>query len=446
MKRFLSLLAGTMLTASLLAQTACAEAPSGTWTTPGDKGAITLTLSRADEDGEVSGTLRGGTLNAKLTGESEDDIIEGVALSDDGTLLSGFRARREGNGIIFELLEFSDAAAPVVKGRIVFGGATAEKASEKLTPVKAAPVGKPAAPAPKAVAKPAAKPIVVAQGDAKGEPTGGPQGGDWKIYRHAVGISIRYPASWKTKEIEGALQIVPPGALVVGGQAREIYFAFADGAEGVTSAQDPRVLPYLDEKLRGIAPFLQQQGQVQTVNAGAVPGILATWQGTNPQGLDVRAHVFAVVLKGYGVGILAMGDAKRIAQREPVVRQMFASLAASSEQRDPQIAGTWKFWSYKSSPNGKFGTETKRRFILGRDGRCSWSSGGETSGSAESGSFVSNRNSNDAGRWSAANGTLYVLWNDGSTSSWSYRVGTPASGRRLYLTGASGKPDEWIGE
>jgi len=274
--------------------------------------------------------------------------------------------------------------------------------------------------------------------------TGGPTTGksNWKIYRHAVGISMRYPASWKLHQAAGALQIIPPDVQMVDGQAREIYVAFADGSNGVNNAKDPRVLQLLDQKMQGFAPFLQRTTEPQNVAAGTLPGIKVTWDGTNPSGLPVTAHMYVVILKGYGVGVLALGDSRRIAERDSTVRAMFSSLAGSSESRDAHLAGTWSFWSYKG--NSQFSRETKRRMILDSSGRCSWSWSSEAVGSFNTGNLYNNSGDGSMGKWSAVNGVLYILWDDGDNSSWTYRLErTNSGGRRMYLTGSNGKADEW---
>ena len=129
----------------LLTTAARADAPAGTFTAAGQKGAITLTLTRANEEGEISGTLRGGTLNAKLEGEVENDVIEGIATGDDGTLLSGFRVRRDGAKVVLELVELTAEGAGPVKGRIVFAPGTAAPEPTANKPAKPAPAREPEA-------------------------------------------------------------------------------------------------------------------------------------------------------------------------------------------------------------------------------------------------------------------------------------------------------------
>src|SRR5213076_3196951 len=100
---------------------------------------------------------------------------------------------------------------------------------------------------------------------------------------------------------------------------------------------------YLETQLAQVAPFLQRQGEVEKIRAGAAPGILVRWEGVNPDGLKIEAQAFAAILKGYGVSIIALGDVKQIKAREKILRGVFASFAAGAGQKDPQLVGGWKF-------------------------------------------------------------------------------------------------------
>lgn len=463
MKRFaaaLPLLAVLTLAPGATVQWAQADAPTGTFVAQGQKGPITLKLV-PDQEGGISGTLSGGSLDAKLEGDAENDVIMGIVIDGQGQMMSGFRVSHAGGSVVLELGELSEDDKLTVKNRLVFGtgGAAPEPKRGPLAggswPQAATkPSGgtprfavKPAArPAAKPVHKAAAKPRVAARHKGRGGTavaSGGPAANsNWKVFKHAIGVSMRYPATWTQHPAAGMLQLIPPDVLMANGQAREIYVAFADGSSGVTTAEDPRVVQLLDQKMQGFAPFLQRTGEPQSVKAGTLPGIKVTWEGTNPTGLQVLAHMYVVILKGYGVGVLALGDSKRIAMREGTVQQMFSSLAGSSEKRDARLAGRWKFWSYKG--NSQYSVETNRSMVLDPSGRCSWNSNGEAVGSFNTGNLYNNSGSGSLGRWSADNGVLYILWDDGDNSSWGYRFEpTQSGGRRLYLTGSNGKTDEW---
>jgi hypothetical protein len=171
--------------------------------------------------------------------------------------------------------------------------------------------------------------------------------------------------------------------------------------------------------------------------------------------MTVRAHAFATVLKGYGVALVGLGEKQQIAAREKTLRGIFASFAAGEGQKDPQLIGTWKYWHYSSSALGGFSTERTRFLVLRADGTCLWSSRSESSGSVRGTDSLGNETWNagvagtsgdrDRGTWSAGNGKLYVVWQNGSLSEWSYTLTGQPGGRQLLLKNSTQqKPDEWM--
>lgn len=288
------------------------------------------------------------------------------------------------------------------------------------------------------------------------QPQGGPgQGADWKVHQHPSGLSMRYPPDWTLTQLPTALQLVPPNAASNASGATEAYFVLAEGAQGIASPEDPRIVQYFGQEMMKFAPFLRSSGQPERIRAGSAPGILLTWEGNNPAGMALRARMLITILKGYAVAILALGDRAKIAERDGVVRGMFSSFAAGVGEKDPRLVGAWKFWSYSSSADGRYGTTTDRRFVLQPDGRCYWSSSGESSGSFSGrnslgettwtgGVAGQNKSGGKRGQWSAGNGSLHVLWDDGSVSAWDYQVGGAPGNRRLNLKGSGAKPDEWV--
>jgi hypothetical protein len=163
-------------------------------------------------------------------------------------------------------------------------------------------------------------------------------------------------------------------------------------------------------------------------------------------GMDLRAQARTTILKGFGITLFTLGDASKIAARDETVQNVFASFAAGEGKRDPTIAGSWRFWSYNASADGKFGTEKNRQMVLRPDGKVFWSNKSESSGTFSgtvTGGYAGSSTGGDHGTWSAADGVLYVLWDDGSTSTWDYTVTGAPGGRKLLLKGSAPQPDEW---
>jgi hypothetical protein len=62
------------------------------------------------------------------------------------------------------------------------------------------------------------------------------------------------------------------------------------------------------------------------------------------------------------------------------------------------------------------------------------------------GGVASQSANGDRGQWTAGNGKLYVLWDDGTTGTWDYEVRNPGNGKKLFLKGNQKEPDEWMPE
>lgn len=285
----------------------------------------------------------------------------------------------------------------------------------------------------------------------EGEPG---HGAAWKEFRHPTGFRMSYPPDWKLKELPAAVQLVPPDPASNADGPTEAYLVVAEAAEGVSAPSDPRVLAFLDGQMGKLVPFMRRSGSGTPVNAGSAPGVLVTWTGSNPKGMALQAHAFTTILKGYGVVLFAIGEKEQVAKRDKTLQGVFASFAAGEGEKDPQLVGAWKFWSYSSSSIGSYSTERFRLLVLRADGTCAWSSRTDTSASLSSKDSLGNQTwtagvagtggNADKGTWSAGGGKLFVMWQDGSLSEWGYAITGEPGNRRLFLKGNKEKPDEWV--
>lgn len=547
------IVAAPLFFTSLMAHAAKKPDVAGVYTMQGAKGAIVLTLQE-EPDNKVSGRLDGGDLKSTLKGFAEGDTggVLGTMSDAEGKFLSYFRAYREGNQMILEMIEATPGGDPdfTKKNRIPFPAGKSAVSSANTPPAPAientdgfagtfkdetltvesknvpgqagtytgtikmggqtfkfsgqlnegalrgefeSPDGKfpfeaqlngrvllfstggtnyqlnkqggnPLAKPNNPLANPnppAANPLTKPAGNTPNPaaialPGKSSDNSAWQIYKHATGLSVRYPPTWKMQETEGVALLTPPDVVSNAQGPTEIYALLANGAEGVQNVNDPRVVTEVETALLQLAPFLRRVGTPQNIAAGTQPGLLLSWEGDNPFGLHLRANIMMTILKGYGIALLALGDKNKIAAREGVLKEIFASLAAGAGERDPNLVGRWKFWSYKGSADGKFGTETTRRFLFQADGTCFWQSQGETSASVQgrdslgnqtfTGGFAGQNANGDKGQWTAGKGKLFVLWDDGTTGTWDYEVRNAANGKRLFLKGNQKQADEWMPE
>jgi hypothetical protein len=395
-----------------------------------------LTINLRANDSGYTGTIRLGEQTFPLTAIERDGKLEGMFQGKEGQFV--FTGLMEGG-----VLKFTTDGTTYTLDRQGSVNPLAKKPTASAEPTnplaRTNPVGPPQR-----------------TGLRTNEPAGGPgRGAAWKTYRHPTGLQMAYPPDWQLKEHPGMLQVIPPDAASNADGPTEAYLVFAEAAEGARSAEDPRVVQYLDGQLGQLIPSLKRAGEPEKVRAGAAPGILATWEGTNARGMLIRAQAFATILKGYGVALVGLGDKDQISRREKTLRGIFASFAAGEGQKDLQLVGAWKYWHYSTSAMGGFSTERTRFLRLGADGTCVWSSQTESGGSVQGRDSAGNETwragiagvgeGSDCGTWSAGNGKLYILWQNGSLSEWGYSVSGQVGDRRLRLKGSNQQePDEWI--
>ena len=65
----------------------------------------------------------------------------------------------------------------------------------------------------------------------KGSPAPNATAGNWKTYKHPVGLSLRYPGDWTLQEVPGFIQLISPEVQKSAqGQPTELYIVSAEQA------------------------------------------------------------------------------------------------------------------------------------------------------------------------------------------------------------------------
>ncbi len=284
------------------------------------------------------------------------------------------------------------------------------------------------------------------QGTAPARPAAARKG---RIFRHPIGFSCWIPAGWRVQTQGEALQIVPPNA----DPQRELYVIIGDtvAQEGIQRPDDPQVIQYLDQQVKSLTPALQRIGQPQPVSMSSGQGVLLEWQAQGNQGQVVRARAYACIIKGWGVALIAFGLKDQIDSRNQDLKQMFASFGFGEGQKDPQLVGAWTLVSTSAISNqspfetawsrAKMASETQSRLAFQADGTWSRTDVSQTIAGA-GGVWLDTgpQKSSKQGKWNAANGVLYMMWQDGSWEEYKYQVQRTAGGRQLRLV--SGKTGE----
>jgi hypothetical protein len=272
-----------------------------------------------------------------------------------------------------------------------------------------------------------------------------------KTYRHAIGFSFWYPADWTVKEQSDFLQLLPPDPGSTPEGPTELYFLVGESvsAEGITRADDPRVIQYLESQVRSVAPSLQRIEGSTPAGMARGQGTTLQWEAKSPKGDTVRATAHATahvsIIQGYGVALLAIGLKERLEARGAKLRQIFASFDFGSSEKDPQIVGTWQyeknFWA------GTYSSTTVRTLVLKADGSFTMtgqfaaSLDSKDSGGNDTGRVSGNSDRGaDKGRWGAAGSRLYLFYDDGSYSEYKYYVEKQSDGKAMLLeTGGKDK-------
>jgi hypothetical protein len=242
--------------------------------------------------------------------------------------------------------------------------------------------------------------------------------GNWKTYKHPVGLSLRYPSDWTVQEVPGFIQLISPEVQKSAqGQPTELSIVSAEQAGRISSLDDPRLISALGSSMTQMFPFLQRDGGMERIKAGNVSGIMLTREGTNPQGMKVRGQLSATILNGFSLSVFAIGSEDVTTARQQTVREIFSSFDAGAGERDPQLVGAWETGLRDD------GVATSSRYTLGADGTLTKVTRSQTDDQTETMS----------GTWSAGEGRLFVLWENGSADDVAYEVRTDSAGSRVAM-------------
>ena len=242
--------------------------------------------------------------------------------------------------------------------------------------------------------------------------------GNWKTYKHPVGLSLRYPGDWTLQEVPGFILLLSPEVQKSAqGQPTELYIVSAEQAGRISSLEDPRLISALESSMTQMFPFLQRVGGMERIKAGNVSGIMLTREGTNPQGMKVRGQLSATILNGFSLSVFAIGSEDVTTARQQTVREIFSSFDAGAGERDPQLVGAWETGLRDD------GVATSSRYTLGADGTLTKVTRSQTDDQTETMS----------GTWSAGEGRLFVLWEKGSADDVAYEVRTDSAGSRVAM-------------
>ncbi|MFB3828430.1 MAG: hypothetical protein ACE15B_16800 [Bryobacteraceae bacterium] len=284
------------------------------------------------------------------------------------------------------------------------------------------------------------------------------------VYQHPAGFSFSYPPGWQVQQQEQVTQLAPASPRMAGQAPAELYFVFGEdgGSEGITSPEDPRVVEYLEQQVMSVSRALRRVSGPTPVTLENGRAMAMDWEGTGQRGV-VRARVLAVVLNGFGMALLAIGEKTAIEGREPDLRRIAGSFsrgggrqmaagppqpAGGGSALDPRLVGVWlyekNFWS------GAYSSTNVKTAVFRPDG--SFQMGGQfAAGMTHTDSLgdVTGRTSGNSnapqsrGRWTASAGKLQIRFEDGSTEVFKYYIEDQSDGRVMLIQTAEGDKQLW---
>ncbi|HZH98425.1 MAG TPA: hypothetical protein VEX38_05595 [Fimbriimonadaceae bacterium] len=260
----------------------------------------------------------------------------------------------------------------------------------------------------------------------------------WKIIKHPVGVSMRYPGDWTIRQSEDGYQLVPPGS----NPDKEMYIVKGDSAEGLTDPMSQMFVAAIDQQVAvegGGA--LKRKGAPKAARAGNGKGVLLVYEAQGPNG-KVELRGYLTILKAYGVGIVALGDPDLLAKRADTLEKMFGTLIIGESEVDKELVGRWTKFSEtiinsQSSGGRRPGDASlvgnhNTSVALNPDGSFTMRVQSHSIAGG-SGVFIENKSDDTyEGMWAASDGKLILMWKDGS-EEYTYRV----EGNRVILRGAT---------
>lgn len=246
-----------------------------------------------------------------------------------------------------------------------------------------------------------------------------------KEYTHSSGGKLRYPSDWSIKEANDYVQLIPKDA-----NEGEFIFVSAESAEGATDPGSAEVLAYLDAQVAQSIPDAKRSGAVEKAVAGAGKGVVVSWQGT-VEGRNSFIRAYVTIINNKGVSLIAVGSKSDVESRDKVLRQIFQTIGWGQGKVDDRLVGTWNYWGYKGSSDGKYGREEQAKAVLNADGSFSYSNSSETNISAQGtdaggnetwAGGLNSRNGNGwTGTWTADGSSIILNFADGTSETFDYR-------------------------
>jgi len=229
-------------------------------------------------------------------------------------------------------------------------------------------------------------------------------------FRHPSGLAIAHPADWSGRT-EGEFVLLGPKS----GAALPRMICFTREAEGVTSAADPQVGPYLLTLLREEAPSAKPVGTPEPFATPLGEAVIYRFEA------DGQHHRAYVVMIGDEALVLSFVRPVNDASGDALADAMLATLGRLEVpgQRDQLLVGVWRKTTraQTSSRGGTFSGEETLIMVFEADGTVRRSTQSRFGGSLDGLAVIASARGDSGwttGTWTSGKQTLSLIWADGT--------------------------------
>lgn len=377
-----------------------------------------LTLTLAQTGDKLEGTVKASEIEMKVKGDVRSDTAKGTLTLDIANLTLYFEFKLSGKELTAKVAETADLKDAETEKFVRRSEETKTENPKKGIASKFSKEGA----------------DVLVHGEE---------------YTHPGGGKFKHPKTWKVENHTDYVQLIPPDVA-----EGEVILMAAEDAQGATDPASPEIIAYLDSQIAESIPDAKHDGKPERAVAGAGKGVIVSWMG-HSDGRELYVRAYATIIQGKGVALIAIGTKGQIQARDKVLRQIMQTIGWGQGKLDNQLVGTWSYWGYTGSSDGKYGREERIQVQMNADGTFSYKNDSETSISAQGtnqqgdvtwvGGMAGRRGSGWDGSWTADGSTIILNFADGTSESFRYRFEQQGSNTFLVTEPADGSKGkmEW---
>ena len=275
------------------------------------------------------------------------------------------------------------------------------------------------------------------------------------IYQHPTGLRFWYPQNWQLQELDEALQLIPNGVETTQEGPSEFYFISGESitGSGISQADDPQVISYVDQQVRSVLPQLRLSNDREYVNLMGTQGLVLNWAGNNNAGKVIEGRAYIVINKDFALTLSAIAYPGLIENRYDSLEKIFTSFVFGEGQLDQALVGTWEKYATASLANSdriyqtewtaaQAVSEDKSHLTFYSDGRWNRIDSSHTLMGAGGVWLEDNSKNEYSGEWFADGKRLFMIYKDNTWEDFTYKV-VFSDGRRELRTSIGKEATIW---